>query len=140
MYKSIAESWVDKKFTNRLSSFERCWSSLLCLLMALRRSLSRIDKSSLLETFGSLKIRNYGSKSSCFQLLRTSWSNSFLFFLYSSFPYFRKYLTGTFPYLHVILLQIFLIFLDGTKLKIVRIKITAFLKQSVSIILWSFSS
>ena len=31
---------------DRLSSFERCWSSLLRLLMALRRSLFQIDKAS----------------------------------------------------------------------------------------------
>ena len=38
--------------------------------MALRRSLLGIDKASLLETFGSLKIRNFGYTPSCLQLLR----------------------------------------------------------------------
>ena len=65
MQKSIVESCVDKKFLDRLNSFERCWSSLLRLLVALRRSLLRIDKASLLETFGSLKIRNFGYALSC---------------------------------------------------------------------------
>ena len=54
MYKSVVESCVDKKVLGKLSFFERCWSSLLHWLMELRRSLLRIDKASLLETFGSL--------------------------------------------------------------------------------------
>ena len=70
MYKSVVESCVDKKLSDRLSSFDRCWSSLLRLLMALRRSVLRIYKASLLETFGSLKIRNFGYTPSCFPLLR----------------------------------------------------------------------
>ena len=37
MWKSIVESCVDKKFSDRLSSFEICWSSLLGLLVALQR-------------------------------------------------------------------------------------------------------
>ena len=45
---------------DRLSSFERCWWPLFRLLIALQRSLLRIDKASLFETFGSLKIRNSG--------------------------------------------------------------------------------
>ena len=36
--------------------------------------------------------------------------------------------------------NVFLIFLDSTKLKIIWIKITTFFKRCVSIILWSFSS
>ena len=40
--------------------------------MALRRSLLRIDTASLLQTFGSLKIRNFGNTPSCLQLLRKS--------------------------------------------------------------------
>ena len=83
--------------TDRVSSIERCWSSLLRLLMVLWRSLLRIDKASLLETFGSLKMRK-------------SMSNFSLFFLYSSFSYFRKSLTVTFPYLRAISLEIFKIF------------------------------
>ena len=51
--------------------------------MALRRSLIRIDKASLLETFSSLKIRNFRYTPSCLQLLRKSISNFSLFFLYS---------------------------------------------------------
>ena len=70
----MVESCVDKKFTDRLSSFERCWSSLLRLLMALRRSLLRIDKASLLEIC-SLKIRNFRYTPSCLQLLRKLMSN-----------------------------------------------------------------
>ena len=60
MQKSIVESCVDRKFSDRLSSFERCQSSLLRLLMALQRSLLRIDKASLLETFlMKLNMKNY---------------------------------------------------------------------------------
>ena len=84
------ESCVDKKFSDRLSSFERRWSSLLRLLMALRRSLLRIDKASLLKTFSSLKIKNFGYTPSCLQWLRKSISNFSLFFLNSSLSYFRK--------------------------------------------------
>ena len=124
MQKSIVESCVDKKFSDRLSSFERCWSSLLRLLMALRRSLLRIDKASLLETFGSLKIRNFGYTSSCLQLLRNSMSNFSLLFLYSNFSYLGKSLTVTFPNFRAISLQIFITFLDSAKLKIFWIKIT----------------
>ena len=51
--KSIVERCVDKMFLDRLSSFERCLSSLLRLLMALLRSLLRIHKASLLETLTS---------------------------------------------------------------------------------------
>ena len=103
--------------------------------MALRRSLLRIDKASLLETFGSLKIRNFGYTPSCLQLLRKSMSNFSLFFLYSNFSCFQKSLTVTFPYFRAISLQIFIIFLDSTKLKIALIKITTFFKRHVSIIL-----
>ena len=102
MLKSIVESCVDKKFSDSLSSFERCWSSLLRLLMALRRSLLQIRKASLLETFGSLKISNFGYTPSCFELLRSSMSNFILFFLYFSFSYFGKSLTVTFPYFRAI--------------------------------------
>ena len=136
----MVEDWVDKKFTDRLSSFERCWSSLLPLLMALRRSLLQIDKASLLEAFGSLKIRNFGYTPSFLQLLRKSMSDFSLFFLYSSFSSFRKSLTATFLYLRAKSLQIFIIFLDNTKLKIVSIKITSFFKRRVSVTLWSFLS
>ena len=55
MKKSIVESCVDKTCLDRLSCFGRCWSFLLSLLIALRRNLLRIDKASLLETFGSLR-------------------------------------------------------------------------------------
>ena len=65
MQKSIVESCVDKKFLDRLNSFKRCWSSLLRLLVTRRRSLLRIDKACSLETFGSLKIRNFGYTLSC---------------------------------------------------------------------------
>ena len=80
---------------DRLSSFERCWSwsSLSRLLMALWRSLLRIDKVSLLETFGSTKTRNFRYTPSCMQLLRKLISNFSLFFFYPSFSYFRKSLT-----------------------------------------------
>ena len=45
-----------------------------------------------------------------------------LFFLYSNFLYFRKSsLTVTFPYFRAISSQIFIIFLDSTKLQILRI-------------------
>ena len=115
---------------DRLSSFERCWSSLLRMLIALRRSFLWIDKASLLETFGSLKIRNFGYKPSCLKLLIKSKSNFSLFFLYYSFFYFRKPLTVAFPYFHAISLQIFIIFLKSTKLKTVWIKITIFFKRT----------
>ena len=65
MQKAIIESCVDKTFSNRLSSSERCFSSLLHLLTALRRSLLRIEQAFLLESFGSLKIRNFRSTPSC---------------------------------------------------------------------------
>ena len=135
MQQSVVENCVDKIFSDRLSSFERCWSSLLSLLMALGKSLLRIDKASLLETFSSLKIRNFGYTPSCLQLLRKSMSSFNLFFFYSHFLYFRKSLTVTFPYFRGISLQIFIIFLDTTKLKNVWIKITTFFKRRVSIIL-----
>ena len=77
MWKSI----IDKKFSDRLSSFERSWSSLLRFLMALQRSLLRIDKAPLLQTFGSLKVSSFGYKATCLQLLRKSMSNFRLFFL-----------------------------------------------------------
>ena len=115
-------------------------SSLLCLLMSLWRSLLWIDKASLLELFGSLKIRNFWYTPSCLQLLRKMMSNFSLFFLYYNFSCFWKSLTVTFPYLRVISLYIFIIFLDSTKLKTVWIKITTFFKRRVSIILWSFPS
>ena len=91
MWNSIIESCVAKTFSHRLSSFERCWSSILCLLMALRSSLLRTDKASLLETFNSLKIRNFECTPSCLQLLRKSMSNFSLFFLYSNFSCFQKF-------------------------------------------------
>ena len=68
----IVGSCLDKTFWDRLSYFEECWSSLLRLLMALQKSLLRIDKASLLETCGSLKIRNFGYTPSCLQLLGKS--------------------------------------------------------------------
>ena len=115
-------------------------SSLLCLLMSLWRSLLWIDKASLLELFGSLKIRNFWYTPSCLQLLRKMMSNFSLFFLYYNFSCFWKSLIVTFPYFRVISLYIFIIFLDSTKLKTVWIKITTFFKRRVSIILWSFPS
>ena len=84
--------------------------------MALQRSLLRIDKASLLETFSSLKIRNFGYTPSCLQWLRKSISNFCLFFLNSSFSYFRKSWTVNVLYFPAIL-QIFIIFLYSTKLK-----------------------
>ena len=98
MKKWIAESCLDKKFSDILHSFKTCWSSLLLLLMALRRSLLRIDKASLSETFRSLKIRNFRYTPSCLQLLRKSISSFSLFFLYCSFSYLWKSLIVTFLY------------------------------------------
>ena len=60
MQKSIIDSCLNKKVSDRLSSFETCWGSLLHLLNTLWRSLLHIDKASLFETFGSLKLRNFG--------------------------------------------------------------------------------
>ena len=80
--------------------------------MVLQRSFLRIYKTSLLETFGSLKIRKVG----CLQLLRKPMSNFSLFFLYSSFSYFRKSFTVTLPYFSAISLQIFIIFLDSSSM------------------------
>ena len=102
MYKSIAESCVDRRFSDRLSSFERSWSSLLRLLMVLWRSLLRTDKASFLKIFCSLKIRNFGYTPRCLQLTRKLMSNFSLFFLYSNFSYFQKSLSVTFPYFHAI--------------------------------------
>ena len=90
--------------------------------MALRRSNLQIDKACLLETFGSLKLKNFEYTPSCLQLM----SNSSLFFLYPSFSYFQTPLTVTFPYLCAISLEIFIIFRDSTKLVIVWMKITFF--------------
>ena len=75
MWKSTVESCVDKTFSDRLSFFERCGSSLLCLLMALPRTFLQNDKASLLETFGNLKIRDFGYTPNCLQLLRKPISN-----------------------------------------------------------------
>ena len=82
MQKAIIESCVDKTFSNRLSSSERCFSSLLHLLTALRRSLLRIEQAFLLESFGSLKIRNFRSTPSCLQFLRKSMSSFSLFYFF----------------------------------------------------------
>ena len=103
--------------------------------MALQRSLLRIDKASLLETFGSLKIRSFGFPS-CLQLLRKSMSNFSLFFLYSSFSYFRKSLSLTFPYFCAVSLYMFIIFLDSTELKSNWIKITTFFLKKKKISFW----
>ena len=118
-----------------MSSFERCWSSLLRLLMSLRKSLLRIDEAYLLETFGSLKIRNFEYTLSCLQLLRKSMSNFSLFFLYSSFFIFSKIFNCNISiFLCNIVVDVY-IFFDSTRLKIVWIKITTFFKRRVSIIL-----
>ena len=117
--KSIVDNCLDKKLSDSLISFEACWSSSLRLLMALRRSLLRLDEASLFETFGSLKIRNFGYTSSCLQLLRKSMSSFSLFSFYFNFPYFQKSLTVTFPCFCAISLYIIIIFLDSTKLRIV---------------------
>ena len=87
--------------------------------MVLRRGLLRIDEASLFETFGSLKIRNFGYTLSCLQLLGKSMSNFTLFILYFSFSFLQKSLTATFPYFRAKSLPIFTIFYDNTKLKIV---------------------
>ena len=79
MQNSAIESCLDKKFSDILSSFKTCSSSLLWLLMALWRSLLQIDEASLLETFGNLKIRNSRYTPSCLQLLRKSMPNFSLF-------------------------------------------------------------
>ena len=105
-----------------------CW----CLL--------RIDKASLLETFSGLRIRNFVYTPSCLQLLKKPKSNFILSCFYSSFSCFWKSLAAIFRYFCAISLQLFIIFLDSTKRKIVWIKITIFFKRHVSIILWSFSS
>ena len=102
IYKSIVGSCLSKKFSDKLSSFEKCWSSLLRLLMALRMNLLQIDKASLLEIFASLKTRNFGYTPSCLQMSRKLMCNFSLFFLYYSFSYFRKSLTVAFPYLRAI--------------------------------------
>ena len=100
----------------RASSFERCCSSLLRLLMALQRSPLQIDKASLLETFGILKLTNFGYTASCLRLLRKSMSNFSFFFLYYSFSYLWKSLTVAFPYFLAISLQIFISFVLSRKI------------------------
>ena len=70
---------------------DNCWRTLLWT-----------DKASLLETIDSLKIRNFGYTQSCLRLLRKSMFNFRLFFLYSSFSYFWKFLTVTFLYFRAI--------------------------------------
>ena len=81
MYKSVVKRCRDIKFLDILSSFKISWSSLLRLLMALRKFLLRIYEASSFETFESLKIRSFGYTPSCLQLLRKSMSNFSLFFL-----------------------------------------------------------
>ena len=90
MKKSIVETYLDKKFSEILSSFKTCWSSLLHFLMVLQRSFLRTDEASLFQTFDSLKIKNFGYKPSCLKLLRKSVSNFSSFFLYFSFSYLWK--------------------------------------------------
>ena len=68
MQKSVVVSGLDIKFPDILSSFKTCWSSLLQLLMALWRSLLRNDEASLFETFGTLKIRNFGKHNKLFAI------------------------------------------------------------------------
>ena len=86
-----------------------------------RRSLLRIDKASLFETFGNLKIRNFGYTLSCLQLFRKSMSSLSLFCLYFNFSYLRKSLTVTFPCFCYIIVNVYL---DSTKRKTVWKKIT----------------
>ena len=93
MKKSIVESCLDKKkFCDILSSFKMCWSFLWRLLVTLWRSLLRIDEASLLETFRSLKIRNFGYTPSCLQSLRKQMPD------FSLFSYLQKSLTVSFSY------------------------------------------
>ena len=65
-----------------------------------------------------------------FQLLRKLMFNFSLFFFYSSFSYFRKSLTVTFPCFRAKSLEIFIIFLESTKLKIVLKKKLFFLNKA----------
>ena len=97
MQKSVVESCLDKKVSDRLSSSETCWTYLLCLLMVLRRNLLQIDEASLFETASSFNIRKFRYTPSCLKLLRKSMSNFSLFFLFSSFSYFQNSLAVTFP-------------------------------------------
>ena len=139
MQKSIVQLCRQKVF--RWTQF--FWKMLeffITLIYGATKEFLRIDKASLLETFGSLKITNFRYTPSCLQLLRKSVSSSSLLLLYSNFSCFPKFLTVTFPYFSAILLSIFITFLDSTKFKIVQIKTTTIFKRRVSIILWSFSS
>ena len=108
---------MDKKVLVWLSSFRKCWNYLLRLLMALGRSVLRIDEALLFETFCSLKIRNFGYTPSWLQLVEKLMSSFSSFCLYISFSNFRKSLTVTFPCFHAMLLYMFAVFLKSPKLK-----------------------
>ena len=84
--------------------------------MALRRSLLRIDKASLLETFSTLKIRNFGYTPSHLHLLRKSMSNFSLFLLYSNFSLFLKIFTCKISIFPCNIVVDIYDFFDGTKL------------------------
>ena len=87
--------------------------------MALQKSLLQIDEASLFETVCSLKISNSEHTPTCLHFWKKSTPNFSLFFLYfiCSFSYFQISLTVTFPCFCAILLYIFIIFVDSTKLK-----------------------
>ena len=98
IFKSLVENCLDINFSDILSCFELYWNSLWRLLMGVRKRLLQNDEASLIEKFGSLKIRNFGYIPNCLQLLRKSMSSFSLSFLYSSFSYLQKSLSVTFPY------------------------------------------
>ena len=74
--------------------------------------------------------KEFRIETSCLQLLRKSLFSYTLFFLYFSFSFFRKSLTVKFPCFRPILLYIFIIFFESTKLKIAWKRITTFFKEA----------
>ena len=98
-----------------MSSLETYLSSVLRLLMVLRRSVLRIDQAYLFEIFCSLIMRNFKYTQSCLQLLRKQMCSLNFLGLYFTSSYFRKSLSPTFPCFHAISLYILIIFLPRTK-------------------------
>ena len=99
MWKSMVESSLDKIFSDILSSFKTCCSSLLRLIMAQQRIIFQIDEAFLFESFSSLKMSSFRYTTSYLQLLRKLMSNFSLFFLhfFNKNKYDKLYASGSSP-------------------------------------------
>ena len=62
----MVESCVHKRFSDRLSSFERSRISLLSFLMLLRRSLLRTDKASFFRNIEQFKDKEFWTHTNLF--------------------------------------------------------------------------